>query len=631
MVDPILFQIAAEQTKDYAVFLLDPAGHILTWNAGAERIKGYTADEIIGQHFSIFYTRQSLDSGWPAHELNVAAAEGRFDHEGWRVRKDGSRFWASVVITALRDRTGRLLGFSKITRDLTQRKLQEEALAQSEEKFRLLVGGVVDYAIFMLDREGIVTSWNAGAERIKGYKPEEVIGKHFSRFFIPEDVAAGKPWEELDSARSTGRSESEGWRVRKDGQRFWARAVLSALHDSDGNLRGFAKVTQDLTARRHAQELEAAAKNVEEFIAILAHELRNPLAPIETAMQVIAHTPPAAPEREDMLKIIGRQTAQLRRVVDDMLDISRVTRGELRIERSRIDLAEVARVAAETAAPAIGAAKHRLEMNLAPTPLYVEGDYHRLTQVLANLLNNAARYSPEGGSIRVSTRAEGGYAVLTVTDTGRGIAPQWINRIFNMFVHKDSAIERVGGGLGVGLALSRRIAELHGGSLTASSGGEHKGSEFTLRIPLSAQNVEATKAEATLSSPAVATRAREQRVLIVDDNIDAAVSLQLLLGSLGHATAVAHNGEDALTLSRKFKPDVVLLDIGLPDIDGYEVARRLRSIKGNEHLRIVAVTGWGGDAKQKALEAGFDLHLVKPVDSMMLEQALTQRNGTTLH
>jgi PAS domain S-box-containing protein len=631
MVDPILFQIAAEQTKDYAVFLLDAGGHILTWNSGAEHIKGYTPEEIVGQHFSIFYTRQSVESGWPGQELKIAAAEGRFEEEGWRVRKDGSRFWASVVITALRDPGGKLLGFSKITRDLTQRKLQQEALAQAEERIRLLIDGVVDYAIFMLDKEGIVTSWNSGAERMKGYKAEEVIGKHFSRFYVPEDVEAGKPWEELALARTAGRHEREGWRLKKDGQRFWARAVVSALYGPDGHLRGFAEVTQDLSERRHTQALERAAKNVDEFIAVLAHELRNPLAPIETAMQVIASTAPTEPKREEMLQIIARQTTQLRRVVNEMLDVSRITAGELSVSRSRVELSDIARHGLETATPAIEAAKHRVELDFAATPLYVDGDAYRLAQLAANLLNNAARYTPAGGVIRISTRAEAGCAVLKVRDSGRGIAPQWIERIFDMFVHDRAGVDLSSGGLGVGLALSRRIAELHGGSLVASSAGEHKGSEFMLRIPLCASDTPTEEADMTTESAASPGVTGPRRILIVDDNVDAAISLQILLNSLGHETAVAHGGMEALATARNFKPDVVLLDIGLPDIDGYDVARRLRSQKAHAHVRIVAVTGWGGDAKQKALEAGFDLHLVKPIDSAALAQALEQRNGTTLH
>src|SRR5688572_21678881 len=320
--DDSIFRRAVEQSRDYAVFLLDPLGNVTTWNLGAQRIKGYTPQEIIGRHFSSFYTREAVESGWPAHELEVAEREGRFEDEGWRVRKDGSRFWANVIITALRDDDGKLLAFSKITRDLTARRLHEEALQQTEERFRLLVEGVQDYAIYMLDAEGLVASWNTGARRIKGYSPEEIIGRHYSNFHTPEDVAAGKPWEALAQAKRHGRFESEGWRMRKGGARFWARAVLTAVYDRHGHLRGYAKVTQDLSERQQLQALEKASQNVNEFIAMLAHELRNPLAPIRTAVKVMAHPSSDAAARERMRETIDRQSANLARIVDDLVDIS---------------------------------------------------------------------------------------------------------------------------------------------------------------------------------------------------------------------------------------------------------------------------------------------------------------------
>ena len=413
-----LFERAIAQTRDYALFLLDPKGHIMTWNTGAERLKGYAPDEIIGRHFSTFYTADSVASGWPAHELRVASMEGRFEDEGWRVRKDGSRFWANVVITALRGEDGQLLCFSKITRDITSRKLQEEALAQSEERFRLLVEGVLDYAIYMLDPEGVVVSWNSGATRIKGYAASDIIGQHFSRFFTPDDIEAGQPWAELEQARSVGRSEVEGWRVKKNGDRFWARAVVSALHDAHGRLRGYAKVTQDLSQRRQVQALEQAAQNVNEFIAILAHELRNPLAPIRTALSVLDRKEVPAANRDAMLGIISRQAHQLSRIVDDMLDISRVTRGEFDIERAQVNLNEVVRLAVETAQPAIDDNNHRLELVLCEEPPIILGDQRRLTQIVTNLLNNAARYTAPGGSITISTGRSQETAWLKVRDSG---------------------------------------------------------------------------------------------------------------------------------------------------------------------------------------------------------------------
>ncbi len=627
IVEPLMFQRMVEQVRDYALFLLDAEGYVRTWNAGAQRIKGYEPDEIIGQHFSVFYPREANERGWPAYELKTAAAEGRFEDEGWRLRKDGSRFWALVVITALRDEAGRLLGFSKITRDLTERMLHEEALRQSEERFRLLIEGVTDYALFMLDPEGVVSSWNTGAERILGYPRREIIGKHFSRFFSDPDIEAGKPWEELATARKTGRTEVEGWRVRRDGTRFWTRAVVTALHDATGKLRGFAKVTQDLTERRHVQDLEKAAKNVNEFIATLAHELRNPLAPIRTAVQVMGAPAATSEAREAMRQTIERQSAHLARIVDDMLDITRITRGVLHMERTPVNLAEVVKAAVEMAAPAVQDGRHSLDVDLPPQAPWSEGDAQRLTQLLANLLNNAARYTPSGGSISVRLREEDGGAVIRVRDTGRGIEPDMLERIFDMFVQGRAPLDRIGAGLGIGLALARRIAEEHGGSLRAASEGEGRGSEFTLRLPLLA----APESAAAESGPSKAQSA-VRRVLVVDDNSDAASTLELLLKSLGHEVRVANEGLEALRVAEEFRPEVVLLDIGMPGLDGYEIARRLRASRLEPQPRIVAITGWGqGADRERSHEAGFDLHLVKPVDMHELERALGERGGATLH
>jgi len=262
-VDPLMYRLAFEQTDEYAMFLLGTDGRVITWNAGGQRIQGYAPEEIIGRHFSIFHTREAVDRGLPAHELKVAAEEGSFEDEGWRVCSDGSIFWASVVITALRGGDdGRLLGYANITRDFTDRKLAVEALRQSEEQFSLLLEGVVDYAIFMLDPHGIVRSWNSGAQRINGYSRDEIVGKDFSCLYSPEDASAGIPGKELAQARRHGRVETEAWHVRKNGERFWARVVLTGLYDPEGRLRGFAKVTQDLTERKR-MDTELEEKNKE--------------------------------------------------------------------------------------------------------------------------------------------------------------------------------------------------------------------------------------------------------------------------------------------------------------------------------------------------------------------------------
>jgi len=624
-----LFELAVGQTKDYALFLLDPSGCVMTWNAGAERIKGYKAGEIIGRHFSTFYTSDSVASGWPAYELQTAAAQGRFEDEGWRVRKDGSRFWANVVITALREVDGRLLGFSKITRDLTRRKMREEALRESEEKFRLLVDGVTDYSIYMLDPEGVVTSWNNGAQRITGYRPEEIIGKHFSRFYLAEDVATGRPWRELARARQTGRAEDEGWRVKKDGERFWARVAVNALHDSFGRLRGFAKITQDLTERRSLRDLEAATGRLNEFLAVLAHELRNPLAPIRSAVKVMASRADDAATSRAMRATIDRQSAHLERIVNDMLDIARMTRGKLQIEHRLVDLESVINATIEACRPLIDERGHDLQLDLPGGYSIVSGDGHRLTQLLTNLLNNAARYTPQRGHLRLLLTRDHGQALIAVQDDGRGIEPAQLDHIFEMFVQGREPLQRVGEGLGIGLALARAIADLHGGSLVADSAGLGLGSTFTLRLPLAAVQNADTETGDALTEPA---SNKLRHLLIVDDNVDAAESLGLLLGSLGHHVDVAHSGKRALELAAGNPPDVVLLDIGMPDLDGYEIARRMREANQGHPMQIIAVTGWGQPSdREKSRAAGFDLHLVKPVDQQQLTAILGDRAQSTVH
>ncbi|MFL6200205.1 MAG: PAS domain S-box protein, partial [Thermoanaerobaculia bacterium] len=323
------FRLLVESVKDYAIFMLDPEGRIMSWNAGARNIKGYQAEEIIGRHFSIFYPPEAIARGWPEHELEVAKREGRFAEEGWRLRKDGSSFWANVVITALWDKTGTLRGFAKVTRDLTERRMRQEFLRESEERFRLLVESIKDYALFMLDPEGRIVSWNAGARALKGYRADEVIGRHFSLFYPSEAIARGWPEHELETAIAEGRFEDEGWRVRKDGSRFWANVIITPLYDEERRLRGFAKITRDLSDRKRVERLEEAERQMHEFLAMLAHELRNPLAPIRNALAVMQRSELNEQTLDWSRSVIDRQVTHLTRLVDDLLDVSRITKGKI--------------------------------------------------------------------------------------------------------------------------------------------------------------------------------------------------------------------------------------------------------------------------------------------------------------
>jgi len=623
-VDPSLFVLLVERVRDYAIFLLDTTGHIISSNAGAANIEGYAAREIIGQHFSIFYTPADLARDWPAFELERAMMDGRFEDEGWRVRKDGTRFWASVIITALRDDAGKLLAFSKITRDLTERKRQEEALRQSEERFRLLVEGVQDYAIFMLSPEGVVTSWNAGARRILGYEANEIIGKHFSRFYKAEGVVEGKPWSELAIARESGRAEDEGWRVRKDGTAFRARVVVTALYDHEGSLRGFAKVTQDLTQRRHSEALAVSASNLNDFIAVLAHELRNPLAPIRNAVQLQRRASPADPMQEAARQIIDRQSAQLSRIVEDLLDISRITRGTLAMETKSVDVTAMVERAIETARPEIEAANQQLVISHGKPGWRVNGDELRLNQALTNILNNASRYTDAGGTISVSVSSDAAHEPsvvrICVRDTGRGIEPHLLHAIFGMFVHGKDPMNRPARGLGVGLALTRSIVEMHHGTVEAKSAGAGKGSEFIVTLPrLIEEPVRAVKAPAVGAAPAVP----RNRILVVDDNADAADVLACLLREHGQEVLVVNDGPSAVQAFDGFRPQIVLLDIGMPGMSGLEVARRLRERNRSPRPLIVATTGWAKPEDElRTREAGCDIHLVKPVEESDLVRIL---------
>jgi PAS domain S-box-containing protein len=615
------FRLLVSGVRDYAIFMLDPTGHVQTWNAGAEYIKGYSAEDIIGSHFSRFYPPDAIQRGLPETELRGARMQGRFEDEGWRVRKDGSRFWANVIITAVRNPAGHLIGFSKITRNLTERRRHEEALRESEERFRLLVDGVTEYAIMLLNEEGFVTSWNVGAERIKGYRSDEIIGKHVSHFYPSEAVLNNEPWEHLRTARTVGRLTDEGWRVRKDGTLFWANTVVTALKDAEGRPYGFAKVTQDLTQRRHAEALADTAQRMHEFIAMLAHELRNPLAPIRNAVALMGRKGLQDPTLESMRKTIDRQSILLTRLLDELLDVNRIARGQFAIEHEPVDVRDVLARALETSRPLIDSRGHTLEIAVADQPMHVIGDSLRLTQAVLNLLNNAAKYTPEGGRIRLSCSARAAEVEIRVADNGVGIERKMLDKVFDLFVQVDAAANSALGGLGVGLALVRRVVELHGGSVQARSTGKGFGAEFIVRLPLSTQALHAVSSDGVQSTSAI----DRLRVLVVDDNQDSADTLNLLLESMGQDVFTVYDAQTALGAAQSFRPDLILLDIGMPQKSGYEVAREILSASPTPRPVLVAVTGWGQDTdKDRATEAGFQYHFVKPISESVLQTILNE-------
>ncbi len=618
MADEEKFRLLIESVQDYAIFLLDPQGHVATWNAGAERFKGYHAAEIIGRHFSVFYPEEDIRAGKCEIELEGAARVGRFEDDGWRIRKDGTRFWANVVITALRDPTGTLIGFGKVTRDLTERIRAEEERRAADARFRQLVESVRDYAIFILDPTGRVATWNGGAQRIKGYTADEIIGSHFSRFYPEVDVRAGKCEMELEGATRTGRYEDEGWRVRKDGSMFWANVVISAIRNDAGELIGFSKVTRDLTDRRASEEdraaraaAEQANKTKDEFLAMLGHELRNPLAPIVSALQLIKLRGDTKTAREH--EIIERHVRHMIRLVDDLLDISRISQGKIDLQSEVIDARDALAKAVEIAIPMFEKKSQNFEIEVPQVPLLVHGDQARLTQVFANLLNNASKYTAEHGNISLDVRSTGDHIAIAIRDNGIGMDTTLLPRVFELFVQCYQDLDRAEGGLGIGLTLVRSIVERHGGTVSASSSGLNQGSTFTVTLPTTRVKPIAPEI-ATTFAPTVEKRTGH-RVLIVDDNEDARLLLADVLDAFGHEVMTAPDGLGALEVLAGFEAQYAILDIGLPGMDGYELAAEVRKLAGGDKIRLIALSGYE-QSKDKAqiASAGFDAHLVKPVE-----------------
>ena len=620
------FQQLVAGVSDYAIFLLDSTGRVATWNYGAQRIKQYEPAEIIGRHFSVFYPEEALRRRFPEKELEVAARVGRFEDEGWRVRKDGTKFWANVVITALRSDSGELRGFLKITRDLTERRNAEEVLRQSEEKFRLLVEGVREYALFMLDPAGTIASWNTGAERIKGYRADEIIGQHFSIFYPPEDIVARKPERELREAIEHGSVEDEGWRIRKNGERFWANVVITALHGADGGLRGFAKVTRDMTERRHVLALLEADRQKNEFLALLAHELRNPLAPIRTALHVLGQPRVSPAEASRAHAIASRQVVHMARLLDDLLDVGRISEGRMELRLESFDLRDLVRRAVDAVGAVAADRGQTVVVDLPPEGVSMVADPTRIEQVVTNLLSNSIKYTDPGGRIRVRAARESGEAIVEVTDNGIGIDSSMLPRIFDLFVQAERRVDRSVGGVGVGLTLVRKIVELHGGRVVASSPGPGRGSRFLVSLPL--RWPPASAAGPAVQQPLPTEHRKPLRVLVVDDNIDAADGLSMMIRLLGHDSRAVFDGASAIQIAPTFRPDVVLLDIGMPGLDGHAVARRLRENDATRGAYLVALSGWGQvEDRNRSREAGFDEHMVKPADPRQLERLLAEHGS----
>ena len=649
--------LLVDAVLDYAIFLLSTTGVIRSWNTGAERIFGYPRDEVIGMNFSSFYSDRDNEAQVPQQELVVASRDGVIETEGWRVRKDGTRFWANTVITALISE-GEVRGFAKVTRDLTERRAAEEQLRQSEEMFRLLIDSVEDYAIFMLDPSGHVMTWNLGAERIKGYTPDEILGKHFSVFYSQSDLENGKPAHNLAEAMNNGRVEDEGWRLRKDGTRFWANVVITAVYDDHRQLRGFAKVTRDITARKQAEEtqralleqrearlvIEEEKRRVEssyraaqeanrakdEFLMTLSHELRTPMTAILGWSRLVPTLDRDDPMFLEAIAAIGRSAQLQAKLIDDVLDVSRIVSGKLRLTLETVDVIPMLRDTLETVRASADAKGIKLTTHFEPNIGSITVDATRIHQIVWNLLTNAVKFTPKGGSVDLAATRSASQLFICVTDSGEGIDPQFLPHMFEPFHQAETPSTRVHGGLGLGLSIVRYLVEAHGGSVSAESEGRGKGARFTVAIPVRPIRMQSPPPAMPMSSmpeqpSAPPAYAREnlanRRVLVVDDDRDGRDVVAAVLRQAGAHVVAVDSAPAALEAVKAEKPDIIVTDIAMPEMDGYALRRRLRE---NPHLAgtpVVALTAFPASANS-VNEKEFDAYLRKPIDPFELTDKL---------
>ena len=633
-IDEGRYRLLVNAITDYAIYMLDPDGIVASWNPGAHRLKGYAAEEVIGRHFSRFYTEADQVAGLPAEALRVAGEVGRCEREGWRIRKDGTRFWAHVVIEAIHAPQGELIGFAKVTRDLTERREAETALRRSEEQFRLLVQGVTDYAIYMLDRDGRVTNWNAGAQRIKGYLPHEIIGRHFSQFYTEEDRRAGVPDRGLENARREGRWEKEGWRLRKDGSRFFAHVIIDAIRDDSGEVIGFAKVTRDITERREAQraleEAREALYQSQKMDAIgqltggVAHDFNNLLMAILGSLELVRKRLPYDPRVTPLIEnaVLGAERGAS--LTQRMLAFAR--KQELRLES--VDLTQMVGGLLGFLQRSIGPSV-RIDMRLPDDLPPVRTDPAQLESALLNLVVNARDAMPDGGVVTISARPRrvkiaaddlepGDYLALSVEDTGEGMDDDTLARASEPFF----TTKGVGRGTGLGLSMVHGLAAQSGGRLSIRS---RRGEGTSVELWLPVAGPQAHQETRRLDGPIVTAPSRRLKILAVDDDSLVLRNTVALLEDLGHDVIQTLSGYEALeALERHPDVDVVVTDQAMPQMNGLQLREAIQ--RQRPGLPVLIATGYA------EMPEGTDPDLpriAKPFSQRGLEAAVM--NAITTH
>ena len=647
---------AIVQSSDDAIISKTLDGRIVSWNAGAERILGYTADEAVGQHINLIIPAEL--HGEEKDILRRLRQGQPVEHyETIRVAKDGRRLNISLTSSPVRDRSGQVIGASKVARDITMRKRQEAALSLLQGMSVRLATSLdlelileealktaaamhqADFAMLLtadpkkewLERRKVV---GIEPERLEAEAKTAIAGSRWSRCVaerrqvIVRDVERDPVMEPfLETARR------EGWRSSCQtpvlGHGGGVIGIIDLYFRRPYDAPMVERELVELCARQAAdfienarlyEELKEADRAKNDFLATLSHELRNPLAPIRNTVALLNGQEVSPAEVRTGLEVIDRQVTHLTRLIDDLLDVSRITRNKLELRRERVDLARVLHAAIEASQPLLTARGHDFGVDLAPEPIVLDADLTRLAQVVSNLLNNAAKYTEPGGRIRVTARRAGKEAIVTVKDNGLGIPPEAQSPIFDMFTQAHQGMNSSQGGLGIGLHLARKLVELHGGTLSVKSEGAGRGSEFVIRLPIPEE-----AAPVRRSNQSERVSMASLRILVVDDNRDAADSLGALLATRGNEVRVAYDGIRALEIGEEFQPEAVLLDIGLPKLDGYETARLIRAEGWGARVSLIALTGWGHEeARQLSREAGFNAHLVKPVEPAVLIRKLAE-------
>lgn len=581
------FRLLVESVSDYAIYMLDPDGQIVTWNAGARRFKGYEASEIIGKNFSLFFTAEDREQGMPQHILKTAAIEGRYEDEGRRVRKDGTEIWVHLVVDPIRADTGELLGFAKITRDITEKRKADTALFRSEQQFRLLVQGVQDYAIYMLSLDGIVTNWNAGAALIKGYTADEIIGEHFSRFYTAEDRARGEPAFALRTALADGRYEREAQRVRKDGTRFWAHVVIDPIRDVTGEVAGFAKITRDVTEKRRAQEeleeTRAALFQSQKLQAIgeltggIAHDFNNLMTIIRGSAELLRNANLTRDRHDRYVDAILQTTDRATTLTSRLLAFAR--RQELKPEvlNPAVRLDALGEILSRTLGSAF-----KVIVDVPGDIHPIEADANELENALLNAAFNARDAMPQGGTLTLGAHNvdEEELVCLTVSDTGHGIPPDMLERVFEPFF----TTKPEGKGTGLGLSQLHGFAAQTGGRATiASKVGE--GTIVGMMLPRAKSPPVADAVE----YPA-AERLDDLHILLVEDNEGVRNFARALLEDLGASVTEAASVDEAETALSQDHYDLVFSDVVMPGRSGIELARTLR--KSQPEQPVLLATGY---------------------------------------